>query len=895
MLAFFAYGCTGGLSCGGQSGCAEAYPFPDTVADVPNGTNFVDDGARLRLTQSALDFLRTHLRELLIDQFQTVPGNPNRIRIPLPHQTLSSNPLITIGQGPEETYQTYVLIDVDDFQDKLTFQFVQGIQGATEGIRIGVTNLPVGVDARVFASATIIEDIVEPNAACHVTGTACAQGDPGCGIITSVSFQALVKPSVRSNADCDTGDGECLRLAVTVENFDLGNVGAGSLAISVPPFDSDRCAAPAPTGCSPSCSDPSAPFSAEAECDILCGAADFLTNVVLTIGGFLEDNLNTQLTSLVQNAVNDALENIDGTPLSASSRLDLAGFAPGILPDSALDLGFAIAPTAGAFDVNDPSGLPGAMGMNLNIKTGFEAARPLDPDEDPTIPHPCARSFVGSDFNDLYGINSGRFEVPDAEPLTGAFDDGTGEVVYHVGASLGAAAVNQLLFGVYNTGALCIEMSSDDVEALTGGEGFSLSAGTLNLLTGGQLVQFAEGDAPVIVALVPNQPPVARLGAGTIDEGHLVLEWPSVEVSFYVLMYERFARVFSVTTDISLQLAVFNEPGTETLRLAVVQGPDVSVRADGAYGELLQGVDFRDIVSQLVGIALDLALGDGLEFNYDIGNALSEALQTPIFVDFVGLETAPAVDREFLNVYLSLTDTPPSPRMASPLRPRLAEDAGIYRLPEVEQLQAGMKVLPTGQVRIAVDDPEMDREYFARVDFGSWKGPLVARDGVVVVKDGKLSLVGHHEVLLRSRWRGLPNSLSDGESVDVWVDALPPRAQLVREGDEIVATGSDDGSPANSLQWSWQIDDGAFGDFSSQSRLQLAELSAGRVSVVARDQAGNVSRPVSLDLQVARARLKDEREQQSFLGDRASCAAGAGVPAWLALVAIGLLRRRRRS
>ena len=54
-----------------------------------------------------------------------------------------------------------------------------------------------------------------------------------------------------------------------------------------------------------------------------------------------------------------------------------------------VDLGFSVGPTGSAFDVNVPAG--GNLGMDLILKSGFEAAPALDPNELAEVPHPCVR------------------------------------------------------------------------------------------------------------------------------------------------------------------------------------------------------------------------------------------------------------------------------------------------------------------------------------------------------------------------------------------------------------------------------------------------------------------------------------------------------------------------
>jgi uncharacterized protein (TIGR03382 family) len=96
------------------------------------------------------------------------------------------------------------------------------------------------------------------------------------------------------------------------------------------------------------------------------------------------------------------------------------------------------------------------------------------------------------------------------------------------------------------------------------------------------------------------------------------------------------------------------------------------------------------------------------------------------------------------------------------------------------------------------------------------------------------------------------------------------------------------------LAWSWQLDDGAWSDFSTTSTLSLDDVTARHVAVRAQDLAGNVSRVASVDVGVEQLRRRADREATPVTA--AGCdAAGPATPgAALALVALALLRVRRR-
>lgn len=866
-----AYGCTGGLSCGSGSGCQNAYvPIPADDPRVPNGREPVDDGMRMRMTQAALDFLADNIRQIIAGALGADPSNPTIVISQTDLVDIGGG--VTLGQGPGETHPYEIYIDGQALSDNMILEFVGDDVGETDAIRIRAANVPVGLDARMFFETDVL--LFTATAACDLFGTNSGLG--GRPWFTTLTLDMLVKPRVGNGAECDSGQGECLKIDVDVTEADIGSFSFDDLAATTPPIV--RCN-DGLGECSEECSDPFVGFDPEDECETVCVVVDVLVDSLAFLAGLVNDLIGGFLPPILEAAIGNALEDFDGSPLAVSGRLDLASFAPGVLPDSALDVGYGIGPTAGAFDVNDPAGVNGAQGMDLIFKSQFEAAPSL---EDPgfPVPHPCAKVIAGNDFNALYG--GFRFEAPNAQPLTGVYDG----QVYHLGASLAEDAVNQLLFGMYNSGALCLELSTDAVHQLTGGA-FPVSAGLVDVLTGGKLRQYAAPDAPVIIALNPSQPPVVTYGAGTDEEGHLIIDWPKVEVSFYVLMNERFARVFGVEADIDLQMTVFNEPGTGTLHIGIIDGPNISGFVE-TYNELLPGVAFTEVLEGLIGTLFDAALGDGLAFDFDVGPMLSDALGAPIYVQLLGLETTPTSDPEFLNVYLQLTDTEPNPMFAHTPPVRIAEREPLA-LPSVAEQRAAL----TDELHLQGVDGDL--EYLAQVDFGAWRGPFKPDGDEVVIRDPKLRLVGHHTVTLRARDPRDINSLDPfGTQTAVWVDPEPPFVSLIAHEGELLAEGTDAVVQAKDLSWQWQLDDGDWSEPSSLSRRPMDELDARRVAVRAIDLAGNVSRPAAIDLATEKLRL----DQEAARGPAFGCAQAKDA-AWLGALGLALLgartRRRRQA
>lgn len=918
LLAFGLYGCTGGLSCGGDSGgCINAYPYPQS--DLPNGVATVDDGARMRMTQAGLDFLQAHMKDILIGAFAADANEPNTIIIQF-WDPIEVGGGIRLAHGADEgscsndaqcglnrqcisgqcreVYPTTIKIPAEDLANQLQFNFVEG---TTDGLHARVEGLVIGLDARAFGEWSFAG--TNPTAACDIDGTQniCPPSSPNCQAVSTVTFDVRIYPDVGQGAQCDLGSGECFLIDVTVQQLTLADIDNDSIEISKPP----RCNVPSPSPlCSPECSDTVVfvDSNGDAECSAMCGASDWIAGFALGLGGAILPYLESFMTDMVENAMRDALADFDGAPISIASKIDLAETSPDLINPTAHSLGYLMGPTGDAFDVNCPTGVNCAAtkGMDLNVRTGFEAAPPDAAEADPIdVPHPCVLPLTGSAFASHYDGN-GEFIAPDAQPLTGEYE-GT---PYHLGMSLARSAVNQALFGTYNAGVLCIQLDSEQVHVLANGA-FPLSAGTLDLLTEGQLRQFASPTAPALITIVPSKPPKITLGAGDDTEGHLIADWDDVEISFYVLVYERFSRVFAVDVDISASMTVFVDPEDQTLRVAISDGPTI----DGfspTYNELLPNVEFDEVLESLVSLAFDSLLGDDLGFGYDISGALATALGVPLYVDFRGLETVPtAGSREFLNAYLSLTDTPPSPRMpVLPSALRFADEPGVFVRADAEDLHP---TTPSGEVQLLGLSQALspEHEVFAQVDFGTWRGPFrPSADGVLTVRDAKLALVGEHVLRFRVRHEASLTSLMDIEGeMRLWVDPRAPWAELLVDGDSLVASGQDVGTRPEDLVFSWRFDDGAWSEPGTQRRFALEDAGdVRRASVRAHDLAGNVSRPVSLDLataRIVRERRLDTVATPGGVAPPYGCATTSGAPSALAVFALllgaaGLVRRRHR-
>lgn len=824
------------LACGqGEAGCDQGslscgvqYEYPQST--LTQGIAPVDDSVRFRLTQAGLDFVQARLPDLIQGfgtAFQPDPQNPAFFRFQLTDAIeLNDSPRIALGVDADGEWAspTVFWLRRAPLLEELHFELVEAPQ---QGIAAHIEDLVLGIDGRLYAAAGGGE------AACNIIGTnstvcpAEAEDCDGMGLLTSVSFDLLITPRIGSGAECDFPQlGECFLIDADVANVTLGNFDSSSLEITA--ATSCVVASPEPD-CDGECSDTGTfDGQGDAECRLTCEASDFIADSAASLSGALEDTFEGILDGFVEDALGDALADIDGMPATAAARLDLETLLP--FGASALDVGYDLSPGAEAFDINCAAGTDcaGARGMDIVMSTGVEAA----PDEAPSEavpPHDCVLPVDEAAFLALYGAS--EFTAPLDVALTGE----QAGVPYHLGLSIARVGMNQALFAAYNTGVLCLDLDSEDVHALTSGA-FPLSAGTLNTLTGGQLAALTPSSSPALVTLTPSSPPVARLGAGDETEGHLILEWKRVRVGFYVFLYERYARVFAVDVDLSLELTALYDDVGQILELSISSGPTLE-NYEQVYSELLPGVDYTELLEGLVGNVIDQMLGGQLSFEVDlgIGGLLSNATGVPLAVEVSGIETVgPSGTRERLNLYFTLKDGAVSPLVKAAIGDVVVHSrsddvlriAGAYR-----RIDDGLQVL-------------------ARVDGGAWHGPFASADGFIDVQHPSLVFPGVHDVELRARRAGSHGAFTAVRTqVEVPSWQAPLRVTLERDGDRVAVFVRDGDGSERSFAFAW-AKDGEWSDFEPLSSLPLAALDDVRtVSVKARDNEGRVSRPVSVDLE----------------------------------------------
>ena len=271
--------------------------------------------------------------------------------------------------------------------------------------------------------------------------------------------------------------------------------------------------------------------------------------------------------------------------LGIAGRVDvaslLAKFSPGM--EGKLDL-YAVAGGSSSTD---------GGGLTVNLLGG---ALPSDDRVDPCVPSAPAPSPPAG------GLPKSSIASANALPGGGA--------PFHLGVGIHNYFLDRAGWAAYQAGLLCLNVGTQSVP-LINSETISILAASLGDLLHGESGQ-------LILALRPSTPPVFHLDEGTftaggdIDKPLFVADLKALEIDFYMMVDQRFVRIFTVRTDLLLPFgARGRRPGSLTPVIGDVAEAftNVKVTNNELLGEPPEELEATFPI--LLGVALPL-LGDAL-------------------------------------------------------------------------------------------------------------------------------------------------------------------------------------------------------------------------------------------------------------------------------------------
>jgi hypothetical protein len=510
------------------------------------------------------------------------------------------------------------------------------------------------------------------------------------------------------------------------------------------------------------------------------------------------------------------------------------------------------------------------QGMNLGMRGGMQAVAVA-----PCVPPVTAPT--------LAMVNPPNFDDPAIAPSG-----------YHAGIGISQPFMQLAFHHAQQSGALCIQVTSATVGLINTGlfKTFLPSLGKLATRDG--------LDAPMMIVLKPARPPVVKVGLGTFDpttkkpiKPLIDISLPDLTIDFYAMIDERYARLFSLTADISLPLSlIFSGCDTVTPALGDLKSLITNIRT--ANSEMLAEDPkvLADLIPAVIGLA-EPALAGALK-----GFALPQLGQFKLKVNkTTGLSQITGTENfNHLGIYATLMPlngvcAVSSPTTVASLKQSVMPNAADMRL-------SGQPLpWPTAILDVRALGGSGTPEFAYRIDEGMWSTFLAANSkNELEVSHPVFLMQGDHQIEVRSRYAEEAHGISTPVTLGFRVDWEPPEVTLAvdRANDRIQVTARDVITSPEALTYAYAVGTGAFTDFGPAREISLSSIEQqGGVSVQVKDEMGNIG-TASWKVPVVALRPENSAVDPA-VGPAAGCSAAAGLPlAGLAFALAGLLRRRRR-
>ncbi len=368
---------------------------------------------------------------------------------------------------------------------------------------------------------------------------------------------------------------------------------------------------------------------------------------------------------------------------------------------------------------------------------------------------------------------------------------------FHLGASLSRATANYAMWAAYHTGALCIGLTTADVTRMSGG-GFTLNAGILALLAP-NLPKLVSQDAPILLKMQPTQPPRIEFGTGKKVNGKtdstIQLQIPDMGFSFYVMLHDRYVRIFKLLLDLRLGMSLFPTPAN-TLEVTIDTDTLSLTNARIEQANMVSTTDVSKLLPTLVSMITKTMGNKKISFNVDLSQQISKALGVPITLKINKL-TRDGVARDWLSLTMTMSNK------GKPLLPRPMTVAALHQPDAGLVKRVKGKLIPTGQVLLDVPEYlgnyKLEYQYF--VDFGPWSDFHPAPNGILKVRDPILNLLGKHKVVLRARIQGEYRSLEETPvEVRFTFDPIAPKISVIQKGGLLSIDAVDAVTPRKKLR-----------------------------------------------------------------------------------------------
>ncbi|MGD0529671.1 MAG: MYXO-CTERM sorting domain-containing protein, partial [Polyangiaceae bacterium] len=426
--------------------------------------------------------------------------------------------------------------------------------------------------------------------------------------------------------------------------------------------------------------------------------------------------------------------------------------------------------------------------------------------------------------------------APDAEPGP------------DLGVAIAGRFINYAAASAYNSGALCLGVSTDNFQALSTGY-VSAVIPSLKDLT----FEPGKSSAPAAMAITtrPQKPPTVVIGDGTNikTDPLLAVTLPQFAIDFYVWSTDRYIRAFTYTADLTIPIDLETgvDPKTNpTGGILPVIGDLTAANGTLTNSSLIweDPTQTAAALSSLLGGIIGQFLGNGFS-PIDISSALA-SYGVGLTIPSDGFRKLTKGTDTFLGLFANLETTPAT--MVKPAETQAAI-TGKEIHPEAMTLQGANRAL-FPKLQLAVSSPGADGS--AAVEYSYWIDAQPHSSWTtstsITVDNQYLFLQGKHVLYVAARYVGAPKTQDPTPvALPFTIDVLAPIvATDVVDGNFTVAA-YDYVSDVSALKARYRLSDdsGNLGPWtewqglSAVATIPVGSALSGEVQVV--DEEGNVA------------------------------------------------------
>lgn len=409
----------------------------------------------------------------------------------------------------------------------------------------------------------------------------------------------------------------------------------------------------------------------------------------------------------------------------------------------------------------------------------------------------------------------------------------------HAGVALSERFANFALGSAYNSGLLCLGVTTDSVPQLSSGL-FGLLVPSINTLA------YLKKGAPLAITIRPQKAPTLAFGNGTDikTDPTLRVKLPELAMDFYVWSNDRFIRSFTSEFDLDVPVNLDVSAAGITPQLDSIGVTNAKVTNSDLLKE-----DPKTIADALSKVISGLAgqLTGGLSKPISLNSSLASLGLTVSQPPSVKGQGSPGLRKltkgsdNYLGIWVSLglaaTPSMIVSNTQAVITDKVIDPAGL-RLRTMTK-DNGPKV----QIRAtsSLDTGANKLEYTYRLDRGAWK-PW--SDGkYITVDDAFLVMQGKHTIDVSSRIVGQPKTEGEPAHLDFAIDIDPPSISVGKvEDGQAKLDVADQVSHDDAVKVRWALDDGAFGAWTTADQVRFVDVGAARsLRVEAQDEEGNVA------------------------------------------------------